>query len=143
MYLTIEALTQLVCGRLKLAAMPPLGGAWEPVGKVTEQLAEVETGDVYIVPVSPDGMLSAYEAFARGALGVMTDHEGLVPWPGTCVVEVDDLPDGLARLASWQADEGPTVSQRRNRNYTGTSYSSAGPSAWCWPTIDPTTLGSS
>ena len=44
----IEQLAEIVGGRLRLADMPPLGGLWEPTGRVVVGLSAVREGDVLL-----------------------------------------------------------------------------------------------
>jgi UDP-N-acetylmuramoyl-tripeptide--D-alanyl-D-alanine ligase len=105
----IEQLAEIVGGRLRLADMPPLGGLWEPTGRVVVGLSAVREGDVLLA--LPDCIASnpccADLAFSRGALGVIAAGRSIEPWAGKFSIQVDDAGWALwtlARAARQQFD---------------------------------------
>ncbi|MCA9270291.1 MAG: hypothetical protein KDA41_17540 [Planctomycetales bacterium] len=99
--LCIQDLADIVGGRLRLADMPPLGGASEPVRRVVLHVDEVQPGDVLLaLPNSAASQPGAVEAaYARGACGVIAAGRPLAPWPGAFSIDVDDAAWTLWQLA--------------------------------------------
>ena len=107
MELTIQTLAEIVGGRLRMAAMPPLGGWWEPIAHVVTDLREVGPGDVLI---ASDDLLAQRpcwnaEAFDRGALGVIHAGPGLEPWAGRFSIQVQDTAWALWQVARTARSE--------------------------------------
>ena len=102
MELTIQSLADLVDGRLRLAAMPPLGGVDEPLGKLVTDPGRVAPGDVLVISddLRSQHALCETEAFDRGALGIVSAGKPIEPWPGRFSVQVDDASWALWQLAS-------------------------------------------
>ena len=101
MELTIQSLTQLVDGQLRMAAMPPLAGIDEPLGRLVTEPANVSQGDVLIVSdaLRARHALCETEAYDRGALGVVGSGGVIEPWPGRFSVQVEDAAWALWQLA--------------------------------------------
>ena len=89
--LSIQELTDVVGGRLRLAEMPPLGGPWEPVGRVVVELQAASAGDVLLVlpELLQANPFCVEQALASGALGVISTSPKATRWPGTFCVEVE------------------------------------------------------
>src|SRR5690606_538970 len=85
-------LADITGGDLRLGILPPLGGEWEPVHRVVTDSQIVRRGDVFWdLPRSrsePGACLE--EAFARGAVGVVTSRPSVEPWAGAFIVHVQD-----------------------------------------------------
>ncbi len=98
---SIQELAEIVGGRLRLGEMPPLGGAWEPTGRVVVDVASIGEGDVLLA--SPACMAAngccVDEAFSRGALGVIAAGKVVEPWAGKFSIQVDDTQWALWQLA--------------------------------------------
>jgi len=107
MELTIEMLSEIVGGRLRLADMPPLGGLWEPVGKLVTDPAQIAQGDVFLALPGAHAQdpFCAQQAFARGALGVIHAGRPVEPWAGRFSIAVADVPWALWQLARAARNE--------------------------------------
>ena len=96
--LSIGELADIVGGRLRLGSMPPLGGALEPVGRLSVDSTAVRPGEVYwALPTDCNEACAAEAALARGAAGVIVAGRRVEPWAGTFSIEVDDT-----KWALWQ-----------------------------------------
>jgi UDP-N-acetylmuramyl pentapeptide synthase len=96
-------LADITGGTLRLGTLPPLGGAWEPIRRVVTTSHAVVPGDVYWDLTEPRSELGAsvWEAFARGALGVVTAQPTIEPWAGAFVVQVQDSRRALRDVGCW------------------------------------------
>ena len=96
MFLSIHDLVQITAGQLRLAAMPPLEGAWVQVPRIVLDSRLIERGDLFwqVEPQDCDSQL----AFLRGAVGVVTDGREVEPWPGTFCLQVANAIESLAEL---------------------------------------------
>ncbi len=96
---SIQQLAEVVGGRLRMADLPPLGGEWEPIGRIVADADEVRVGDVLLA--TPEELQAdpfcAEQAYDHGALGIITAGRGVEPWAGKFSIEVDD-----AQWAMWQ-----------------------------------------
>ncbi len=91
-------------GELRLGNMPPLGGELEPVGHVVAASATVKPGDIVVLEshraaATPrrhgvDGDWFAEEAFANGALGVISEQRAM-PWDGRFCLRVPSIDAAL------------------------------------------------
>ncbi len=88
----IAQLAELVDGRLRLASMPPLGGGFEPTGRIVIDSNMVSPGDLYWALDGFGHYGSSYtqQAFANGAQGVIVASRGIEPWAGKFCIEVAD-----------------------------------------------------
>ena len=103
MYLTIESLAEIIGGRLRMADLPPLGGMWEPLGRILTRNEDIAPGDVlFVLPellqLNP---CCVHEAFDRGALGIVHAGKAVEPWAGRFSIGVDDVSLTLTHLARW------------------------------------------
>ncbi len=101
--LCIRDLVKIVDGQLSLGTMPPLGGEFEPIGRIVLDCEDVEPGDVFWgLPGSPDtnGQF-AEAAFMRSAAGAVVANRHLEPWAGKFSIRVQDSSEALWRLARW------------------------------------------
>jgi hypothetical protein len=88
----IAQLAELVDGRLRLSSMPPLGGGFEPTGRIVIDSNMVTPGDLYWALDGAGHYGSTYtqQAFANGAQGVVVASRGIEPWAGKFCIEVAD-----------------------------------------------------
>jgi UDP-N-acetylmuramoyl-tripeptide--D-alanyl-D-alanine ligase len=101
--LCIRELAEIIGGRLRLGAMPPLGGELEPIGRVVADSREVMHGDLFwgMAGSRHDGSRFAEEAYIRGAAGAVVSGRRIEPWGGKFAVEVEDSKWALWQLARW------------------------------------------
>jgi UDP-N-acetylmuramoyl-tripeptide--D-alanyl-D-alanine ligase len=101
--LCLRKLAEIIGGRLRLGAMPPLGGDLDPVGRIVADCRQVQPGDVFwaLPGAGGDGSRFVEEAFVRGAQGVVLSGRRVEPWAGKFAVEVDDCGWALWQLARW------------------------------------------
>ena len=91
-------LAQITGGKLRLAAMPPVGGDLTPVQRIVIDPAAIEPGDVlWCLANRP---CDAELAFLRGALGVVTAGRHIEPWPGCFSLRVAEPVHALERLVA-------------------------------------------
>lgn len=95
---SIRDLATACQGRLKLGAMPPVGGELEPVGRIIADLNALRSGDVYW-ELGGRQRPFAEEAFARGALGIVVSGRHVEPWAGKFAIDVDCTRQALERAA--------------------------------------------
>jgi UDP-N-acetylmuramyl pentapeptide synthase len=102
--LCIDELSRVVGGETRLGLMPPLAGHLEPIRRIVVDSAMARPGDVYwaLVGAGFDGARTAEEAFARGALGVVTSSRPIEPWAGKFVVRVPNANQALCQLAEHE-----------------------------------------
>lgn len=97
--MSIQELAEVVGGRMRLSDLPPLGGAWEPIGRIVVDPQRIQPGDVLLA--LPDAVREnpccAEQAFDRGALGAIAAGRPVEPWAGRFSIHVDD-----AQWALWQ-----------------------------------------
>lgn len=88
----IAQLAEFVDGRLRLASMPPLGGGFEPTGRIVIDAAMVLPGDLYWALDGRGHHGSSYtqQAFANGAQGCVVAGRGVEPWAGKFCIDVAD-----------------------------------------------------
>lgn len=88
----IAQLAELVDGRLRLASMPPLGGGFEPIGRIVIDSNLVLPGDIYwaLDGIGHNGASYTQQAFARGGQGCITAGRGVEPWAGKFCIDVAD-----------------------------------------------------
>ena len=88
----IAQLAELVDGRLRLASMPPLGGGYEPTGRIVIDSNSVLPGDIYwaLDGVGHNGSSYTQQAFANGAQGCVVAGSGVEPWAGKFCIDVAD-----------------------------------------------------
>ena len=88
----IAQLAELVDGRLRLASMPPLGGGYEPTGRIVIDSNMVSPGYLYwaLDGCGHNGSSYTQQAFARGAQGVVVAGRNVEPWAGKFCIEVAD-----------------------------------------------------
>ncbi len=101
--LCIRDLVRIVGGQLSLGSMPPLGGEFEPIGRIVVNCDEVEPGDVFWeLPGSPQADSQfAEEAFMRSASGAVVSGRHVEPWAGKFSIRVKDTSEALWQLARW------------------------------------------
>ena len=96
-------LAELVEGTLRFGAMPPLGGSWEPVGRVTTCCECVTPGDVYwAVETEEQGAHRLMEAFCRGARGAVSQLADAPAFDGSFLITVDDALETLCQFGRWR-----------------------------------------
>lgn len=102
--LCIAELHGVIGGDIQLGLMPPLAGKLEPIRRVVVDSAAARPGDVFWALVGPgyEGSRMAEEAFARGALGVVTSTRYIEPWAGKFSVRVADANEALCKLAAHE-----------------------------------------
>lgn len=107
--LCIQELSNIVGGELCLGSMPPLGGEWEPLGRFIADVADVHEGDVFCALHSGQHNCPSRcsEAFARGAIGVITENVLAEPWAGRFSIAVEDVNWALWQLADWNRNRFP------------------------------------
>lgn len=88
----IAQLAEIVDGRLRLASMPPLGGGYEPTGRIVIDSNMVLPGDLYWALDGRGHRGSTYtqQAFANGAQGCVVAGRGVEPWAGKFCIDVAD-----------------------------------------------------
>lgn len=86
----IAQLAELIDGRLRLASMPPLGGGYEPTGRIVIDSNMVEPGDIYwaLDGFGHQGSSYTQQAFAHGAQGCVVAGRSIEPWAGKFCIEV-------------------------------------------------------
>lgn len=107
MNLCLQDLADFTGGELTLGRMPPLAGAWEPVGRIVLAANDIQPGDV--LWCLADAGCDWQVAFSRGAAGVVSQQR-LTPWPGRFCLQVEDGALALAQIAealasAWVAEE--------------------------------------
>ena len=65
MHLCVQDLAELTGGKLRLAEMPPVEGAWQPVGPIVTLAEAVEPGDLFWC-LKADGACDLELAFCHG-----------------------------------------------------------------------------
>ena len=99
----VGELSRLIQGELDLGDMPPIGGAWEPIGRCVASREALAPGDVAFVGKNMDtGIepLTPTECYSRGALGVVVDGMDVHPWAGRFAIRVEDASAALWEVAS-------------------------------------------
>jgi hypothetical protein len=101
--LSLRDLTEITGGTLRLASLPPLGGADEPVRRIVTDSRHVGPGDVFwaLPGRYHDGAQYAEHALMQSALAVVVHGRQVPPWAGSGVIRVDDAGAALERLARW------------------------------------------
>ena len=104
--LSIRGLTEIIGGKLQLGSTPPLGGEYEPIGRLVPAGDKLRKGDVVVsqhevqdaqsVQMDPLSEYCAEESFMGGALGVISARD-ICPWHGCFSIQVNDL-----EAAMWQ-----------------------------------------
>jgi hypothetical protein len=98
MFLCIHDLVELTGGRLQVASMPPLAGAWVQVPRIVLDVSLVESGDLFWCLT--DAGCDADLAYLHGAIGVVCADRVVEPWPGTFSLLVEDSVATLERLVA-------------------------------------------
>lgn len=97
--LCISELSDIIEGTVRLGAMPPLAGQFEPIGRIVADVQRLQNRDVLWMFESPAcGSFQAEDAYARGALGVIVTDRVIEPWAGKFSVSVADSVKALHRL---------------------------------------------
>ena len=98
MPLSIQELGSATSGRICWAEMPPRDGPLTTIGRLVIDSREVQPGDIFwaLPGQHAHGADFAYEALARGALGVVADRP-VTPLPGCFSLQVAD-----PQLALWE-----------------------------------------
>ncbi|MCA9211358.1 MAG: hypothetical protein KDA55_23530, partial [Planctomycetales bacterium] len=110
-HLCIGELAAAIGGQLNLGSMPPMGGVWEPIRRITSHLEEVGPGDLFWAIDSDEwddsrsGVAQAQQAFFQGAQGVVADGVNVEPWAGGYSIRVEDAFESLERFAAWSRDQ--------------------------------------
>ena len=101
--LTVKKLHEIVGGRLRLATLPPRYGEATRVQHVVTDSRQVHQGGVFwgLSGTRLDGSNFAFEAYSRGATGVVVEKKYVQPWPGGWSLEVNDSLAALEKLARW------------------------------------------
>ncbi len=96
-------LADITGGTLRLGTLPPIGGPWEPIRRVVTTNQAIRPGDVYwdLAESRSQQVANACEAFARGAVGVVTPEPATEPWAGSFVVHVPDSRRALRDVGCW------------------------------------------
>jgi UDP-N-acetylmuramyl tripeptide synthase len=102
--LCIEDLNRIVGGDVALGLMPPLAGRLEPIRRLVVDSSVARPGDVYWALCGPgfDGAMTAEEAYARGALGVVVSSRQVEPWAGKFALRVANTNHALTVLAEYE-----------------------------------------
>lgn len=100
--LCLQEVCDIVGGRLRLGAMPPIDGELASFGQSVLDVEQVTAGDVFwelpnIERMNQGGC--AQQAFARGAVGAVVSRRGVEPWAGGFTIEVEDTAWALWQLA--------------------------------------------
>lgn len=108
--LCVKTLNEIVAGELRLGDMPPLGGEWEPVGRLQVEASQIHCGDVLcsgpdIDPATAGRPQWAEEAFARDGLGVISSGPPVQPWAGKFSIRVPNASAALCELAAWARNQ--------------------------------------
>jgi UDP-N-acetylmuramoyl-tripeptide--D-alanyl-D-alanine ligase len=113
---SIEEMQQALGAAIRWADMPPREGEQSLVHRVVIDSRQVKSGDVFwaLPGRSHHGTDFAYDAFMRGAIGIVSDRE-LEPWPGGFVLGVPDSQLGLWEFTAWHRE-----------HFTGTVVAVAG-----------------
>ena len=101
--LSIRDLTLITKGKLRLGLTPPLGGEFEPIGRLLHPTDKLRKGDVVIAPLENEYFSEARKenrelekqdwaesSFATGAFGIISTRD-ICPWNGCFSIQVDDL----------------------------------------------------
>ena len=109
MQLTAGELTGILSGQLRLGEMPPLAGDLELIQRICVPHYTVEPGDVVFLgrglqPTSESERLQAHEAFAHGALGIVSSFP-IEPWAGRFSIQVPHAGAALWELAAWNRQQ--------------------------------------
>jgi UDP-N-acetylmuramoyl-tripeptide--D-alanyl-D-alanine ligase len=101
--ISIQSIAQRVGGRL-VAAEREAGLADFPLGRVRIDSRECRSGDVFwgLQGGTTHGSEFADDAFARGAIGVVTDDHDIRPPLGRWALVVEDTAEALEQLAAWR-----------------------------------------
>lgn len=101
--LSVKELATIIGGRLRLGKLPPLGGEYEPVGRVATNGRQVRIGETYwgINEAGFQGADFAEMAYSRGALGVVVSGRRVEPWAGRFSIQVDDADAALRMFGRW------------------------------------------
>ena len=101
--LSVKELATIVGGRLRLGKLPPLGGEYQPVGRVATNGRQVRTGEIYwgINEAGFQGADFAEMAFSLGASGVVVSGRRVEPWAGRFSIQVDDADAALRTFGRW------------------------------------------
>jgi UDP-N-acetylmuramoyl-tripeptide--D-alanyl-D-alanine ligase len=92
-------LSKAIDGQLCFGSLPPLGGHYEPAGRIVTDVERVQEEDVFWA--LPGRQQFAEQAFIRGASGVIVCGRHVEPWAGKYSIQVDDSYAALERLARW------------------------------------------
>lgn len=97
-----------------MGSLPPLGGAWEPIRRVTANSESVMAGDVFweLSSDTPNERVgSAMHAMMRSALGIVTTDSRVEPWAGAFRLHVADAARAFVDMARWvrQQCHGPVI----------------------------------
>lgn len=115
--LSLEQLAEIVGGRLTLGSPPPLGGEWDPAGRMVAEIERVQPGDIFwgFAADGEDDARKADEALARGAQGVVVAHRPIEPWAGRFTLRVENT-----RWAWWK------LARHARAEFTGRVIMAAG-----------------
>ena len=102
--LDIQQLAELIGGRLRMGALPPLAGPYESVGRIVPTDALLRRGDVVLV--RPEESTCLEHWLLNGASGVIAPNS-CEPTAGGFCIEVDDTADSLRTLAAFHRDAFP------------------------------------
>ncbi len=123
--LCLRDLTELIGGELRLGAMPPLGGQFEPVHRFVADSRIVQEGDLFwgLTGDNHDGSHFAEDAFLRGAAGAVVSGRTLEPLPGKYSIQVPDTRCALwqVAVASRESFEGSIISVAGGQSKSTTS----------------------
>jgi UDP-N-acetylmuramoyl-tripeptide--D-alanyl-D-alanine ligase len=101
--LDARALTEIVGGALLFSDMPPRDGDAAVVSRIVTDSRQVQPGDLFwaLAGGSCDGADFAYEAYMRGATGIVARRR-VEPWAGRWSLIVPDPMLALWELARWK-----------------------------------------
>lgn len=96
-------LSKAIDGRLCFGSLPPLGGQFEPAGRIVVDVERVREQDIFWA--LPGRQQLAEQAFVRGASGVIVCGRHVEPWAGKYSIHVENSYAALGRLARWSRQQ--------------------------------------
>ncbi len=101
----IQTLDRIMHGQLRFGSMPPLGGQYEPIGRLIPVGVPIRKNDVVIDCHIDDWRSNtpefcAADAYLRGALGVISPR-AVTTWDGCFSIQIDAGPAAIERVANW------------------------------------------
>ncbi len=101
----IQTLDRILNGHLRFGSMPPLGGQYEPIGRLIPVGIPVKKNDVVIDCHAGNWQSQAAEfcpadAYLRGALGVISPRP-VATWDGCFSIQTDTSQFAIQQIANW------------------------------------------